>query len=96
MTVEVEASVDHIGAVIGDLNARRGRILQVEGKGRADVVTALVPLAEMTTYATSLNGLTGGAGSFSMEFGRYDEVPRDQAGKIIEEARTTKPHALAH
>ncbi len=96
MTVEVDAPADHIGAVIGDLNARRGRILHVEARGHAEVVTALVPLAEILTYTTALNSLTGGGGSYVMELTRYDEVPREVATKIIEEARATQHTVAAH
>jgi len=96
MTVEVDAPADNIGAVIGDLNARRGRILHVEAKGHAEVVTALVPLAEIMTYTTTLNSLTGGGGSYVMELARYDEVPRDVAGKIVEEASASRQAVAAH
>ncbi|HKE62876.1 MAG TPA: elongation factor G [Nitrospira sp.] len=96
MTVEVEAPAAHIGAVIGDLNARRGRILNVEAKGHAEIVKALVPLAEIMTYTTTLNSLTGGGGSYVMELARYDEVPREVAAKIIEEAKATKQAVAAH
>ena len=96
MTVEVDAPADHIGAVIGDLNARRGRILHVEAKGHAEVVTALVPLAEIMTYTTTLNSLTGGGGSYVMELARYDEVPREVAAKVIEEASATRQAVVAH
>jgi elongation factor G len=96
MTVEVDAPADHIGAVIGDLNARRGRILHVEARGHAEVVTALVPLAEILTYTTALNSLTGGGGSYVMELTRYDEVPREVATKIIEDARATQHTVAAH
>jgi elongation factor G len=96
MTVEVEAPAAHIGAVIGDLNARRGRILHVEARGHAEIVKALVPLAEIMTYTTTLNSLTGGGGSYVMELARYDEVPREVATKIIEEAKATKQAVTAH
>jgi len=96
MTVEVEAPAAHIGAVIGDLNARRGRILHVEARGHAEIVKASVPLAEIMTYTTTLNSLTGGGGSYVMELARYDEVPREVAAKIIEEAKATKQAVAAH
>ncbi|TKB89601.1 MAG: elongation factor G [Nitrospira sp.] len=95
MSVEVEAPADHIGGVIGDLNARRGRILHVEAKDQMEQITALVPMAELLTYATMLNSLTAGRGSYAMEFTRYDEVPRDLAGRIIE-AHTVETHTVAH
>jgi elongation factor G len=96
MTLEVEAPADHIGAVIGDLNGRRGRILHVEAKDHTEIITALVPLAEVLAYATTLNSLTGGRGSYVMEFTRYEEVPRDLAGRIIEEQKAEKQTVAAH
>ncbi len=96
MTVEVEAPAAHIGAVIGDLNARRGRILHVEARGHAEIVKALVPLSEIMTYTTTLNSLTGGGGSYVMELARYDEVPREVATKVVEEAKASKQPVAAH
>jgi elongation factor G len=96
MTVEVEAPTAHIGAVIGDLNSRRGRILNVEARGHAEIVKAMVPLSEIMTYTTTLNSLTGGGGTYVMELARYDEVPRDVAAKIVEEAKATKQAVAAH
>lgn len=95
MTVEVEAPADHIGGVIGDLNARRGRILHVEAKDQTELITALVPMAELLTYATALNSFTAGRGSYAMEFSRYDEVPRELVVRIVE-AHKVETHAAAH
>jgi elongation factor G len=95
MTVEVEAPADHIGGVIGDLNARRGRILHVEARDHTEQITVHVPMAEMLTYATTLNSLTAGRGSYTMELWRYDEVPRELAFRIVE-AHKVETHAAAH
>lgn len=95
MTIEIDAPADHIGAVIGDLNARRGRVLHVEAKGHAELVKALVPLAEILTYTTTLNALTGGGGSYVMELARYDEVPREIALKIVEERKAARQAVAA-
>lgn len=95
MTVQVDAPADHIGGVIGDLNARRGRILHVEAKDHTEQITVLVPLAELLTYATTLNSLTAGRGSYTMEFARYDEVPRDLAVRIID-THKVEAHAVTH
>jgi len=95
MTVEVEAPADHIGGVIGDLNARRGRILHVEAKDQTEQITALVPMAELLTYATMLSSITAGRGSYAMEHARYDEVPRELAVRIME-AHKAETHATAH
>ncbi len=94
MTVEVSTPDDFVGAVIGDLNSRRGRIQDTTPKGHGTVIKASVPLAEMLKYAPSLNSITGGRGSYSMDFLTYEEVPRDQALKVIEEHKTAK--AAAH
>jgi elongation factor G len=95
MTVEVEAPADSIGGVIGDLNARRGRILHVEARDHTELITAHVPMAELLTYATALNSFTAGRGSYAMEFTRYDEVPRELVIRIVE-AHKVETHAAAH
>jgi elongation factor G len=83
MKVEVEVPEDFLGSIIGDLSSRRG---QVEGQSIDDgisKVSAKVPLAEMFGYATQLRSMTQGRGIFSMEFSRYEEVPRNVAEAII-------------
>ena len=90
MSVEVAMPDDTVGAVIGDLNSKRGRVLGVTAKGHAQFVKALVPLVEMLKYAPSLNSLTGGRGSYSMEFSTYEEVPRDQVARIVDERKAAK------
>src|SRR5262245_24593072 len=95
MTIEIDAPADNIGAVIGDLNSRRGRILHVEARGHTELIKALVPLAEIMTYTTTLNALTGGGGSYVMEFSRYEEVPREIAVKIVEEQKAVRQAVAA-
>ncbi|TAJ25734.1 MAG: elongation factor G [Nitrospirae bacterium] len=90
MTVEVVTPDDAVGGVIGDLNARRGRILGVTAKGSAESIKALVPLVEMLKYTPTLNSITGGRGNYAMEFHAYEEVPRELATKIIEEHKAAK------
>ena len=94
MTVEIEAPTETVGAVMGDLNARRGRIVTVNASDHTEHIKALVPLAELLTYTPVLNAMTGGRGSYVMDFARYDEVPRDLAGKIIEQHKGDR-HAVA-
>ncbi len=96
MTVEVSVPDEVVGAVIGDLNSRRGRIVGVTAKGNAETIKAQVPLAEMLKYSLSLNAITGGRGRYTMEFSNYEEVPRDQAGRVIEERKSIKQAAVAH
>ncbi len=87
MKMEVIVPDDCVGDVIGDLNARRGKIMGVEAKGKNQVIKALVPLAEVLTYAPELRSLTGGRGAYSMEFSHYEEVPTQIAKEIIEKAK---------
>jgi len=87
MKVEVEVPENYLGDVMGDLNSRRG---QIEGMGSDDgiaKVTAKVPLAEMFGYATDIRSKTQGRGIFSMEFIRYEEVPRNVAEAIIAKSK---------
>jgi elongation factor G len=95
MRVHVSTPDDCVGAVIGDLNSRRGRIAGVTAKGTTQTVEALVPLAEMLKYTPTLNSITGGRGSYSMDFSSYEEVPRDQAQRVIDEHKAAK-QAVAH
>lgn len=90
MEVEVTTPDDAVGAVIGDLNSRRGRILGVNAKGTSQTIKAVVPLVELLKYTPTLNSITGGRASYAMEFHAYEEVPRELAGRIIDEHRSTK------
>jgi len=89
MSVEVETPEDYMGDVIGDLNRRRGMIEGMEDGPSGKVVRAMVPLAEMFGYATDLRSATQGRASYSMEFGKYAETPKNIAESVIE-ARNTK------
>ncbi len=84
MKVEVNTPEDFMGTVVGDLNAKRGQIQEMNDRGGAKVVDAFVPLAEMFGYATSLRSITQGRASYSMEFNHYDVVPSNVAKDIIE------------
>jgi elongation factor G len=90
MKVEVTAPDENIGDVIGDLNSRRGRVLGVEAKGHYQAIQANVPMAEMLKYTPDLNSMTGGRGTFTMEFSHYEEVPAQLAEKIIAHAKKEK------
>jgi elongation factor G len=87
MNVEVIAPDDCMGAINGDLNGRRGRVLGMEGRGRNQAVKAQVPLAEMLDYDSKLRSLTGDRGDYTMDFSHYDEVPAHLQEKIIAEAK---------
>jgi elongation factor G len=95
MSVEVSVPDETVGAVIGDMNARRGRIVGVTAKGSSETIKAHVPLAEMLKYSLSLNAITGGRGTYTMEFLKYEEVPGELTGRIIEEQRLSK-QTVAH
>ncbi|TKB89243.1 MAG: elongation factor G [Nitrospira sp.] len=96
MTVEIDTPTDAVGAVMGDLSARRGRIVAVNAQDHAEQITALVPLAELFRYATALNAMTGGRGSYAMDFTQYDEVPKELATKVIERQKAEGQAATAH
>jgi elongation factor G len=74
MAVEVVVPEEHLGSVIGDLNARQGQIQNVGARGPKSVVDALVPLGNMFGYSTKLRTLTSGRAEFSMQFSRYDTL----------------------
>ncbi len=88
MELEIEVPEDVMGDVIGDINARRGKVLGMEPKGKIQVIKAHVPLAEVQRYALDLNAITGGRGTFRMKFSHYEEVPPQIAEKIIAQAKS--------
>jgi elongation factor G len=83
----VVAPQEFAGDLIGDLNSRRGRIQGMDSRGNQQVIKAQAPLAEMLSYQSTLNSITGARGSYTMEFSHYDEVPAHLAQKIVEQAR---------
>jgi len=87
MSVEIEAPQEFAGALMGDLNQRRGRVQGMDGLGANTVVRAEVPMAEMLTYGQTLTAMTQGRGSFHMEMNHYDIVPQLIADKIIANAK---------
>jgi len=86
--VEVFTPESYMGDIIGDLNAKRGRILGMESSGGGrQVIRALVPQSELTRYAIDLRSMTHGRATFAMAFDHYEEVPAHLAEKISAEAR---------
>jgi elongation factor G len=85
--VEVEVTVpdEYMGEVMGDFSGHRGKILGMEGRGKNQVIRALVPEKEMAKYSTKLRSMTQGRGVYRMKFAHYEEVPRDQGDKLIKE-----------
>jgi elongation factor G len=90
MNVEVIAPEENMGDIMGDLSGRRGKPQGSESLGEMDVIRAQVPLAEMLSYAPQLRSMTGGRGSFTLEFSHYEEVPSHLADKIAAEAKAHK------
>ncbi|GEK34069.1 elongation factor G [Kurthia sibirica] len=83
MKVEVVMPEEYLGDIMGNITARRGRVEGMEARGNAQVVRAMVPLAEMFGYATTLRSATQGRGTFSMVFDHYEEVPKSIGEEII-------------
>ena len=93
MKVEVIVPEEFVGDVMGDMNSRRGKIMGVEAKGHNQMVKAVVPMAEMLKYAPDLRSMTGGRGTFTMEFSHYEEVPAHIGQKVIEAANKEREAA---
>ena len=87
MKVEIEAPEEFAGALMGDLNSRRGRVHGMESKGRTTMINAEVPMAEMLSYGTLLTSMTQGKGSYRMEMNHYEVVPQLVADKILANAK---------
>ena len=87
MNVEVTTPEEFMGDVMGDLSSRRGRIEGMEMRGNAQAIRAIVPLAEMFGYATSLRSMTQGRASYSMEFAHYEQLPQNVADQVMEKSR---------
>ncbi|MCX7705407.1 MAG: elongation factor G [bacterium] len=90
MNVEVSVPQEFVGDVMGTINAKRGRVLEMTTHGTNQVIKALVPLAEMSNYSTELRSLTSGRGTFVMSFSHYEEVPPHLAERIIEAKKMKK------
>ena len=82
MKVEVVTPEEYMGDVIGDLNSRRGQIQEMNTRGNANVIDAMVPLANMFGYVNNLRSLTQGRANYSMQFDHYEEVPSNVAEEV--------------
>jgi elongation factor G len=85
MLLTVTVPDEFMGDVMGDISSRRGKLLGTEAKGKKQVIKAHVPQAEILSYAPVLTSMTGGRGSFSLEFARYDEAPPQIKDKVVAE-----------
>jgi elongation factor G len=95
-TVEIHIPEDCMGKVMGDLSSRRGKILGMDTDSTFQVIKASVPTAELYHYSSTLRSLTGGRGVHTEEFSHYEEMPREAAEKVIEEAKKRKAAAETH
>ena len=82
MKVEVVTPEDYTGSVIGDLNSRRGQIQGQDMRGNANVINAMVPLANMFGYVNNLRSMSQGRATFTMQFDHYAEVPKAVADEV--------------
>ena len=90
MRVEVVTPDDYMGDVIGDLNGRRGRVLGMVPKGKNQEVGAMVPMAEVLTYASDLKSITSARGNFTMTFDHYEEMPPQLQEKVVADAKAAR------
>ena len=86
MNISVRIPEDCVGDIMGDLNSRRGKVMGMDSEAKNEVINAQVPMAEIQKYAADLTSITGGRGSFTVEFSHYEEVPAQLAEKIVEAA----------
>jgi elongation factor G len=88
MNISIRIPEDCVGDIMGDLNSRRGKVMGMDSEAKNEVINAQVPMAEIQRYAADLTSITGGRGSFTVEFSHYEEVPGQLAEKIIEAAKS--------
>ena len=86
MNVEIYTPEAYMGDIMGNLNGRRGKVQGMEQKGSLRIIKAQAPMAEMLDFEPTLTSITGGRGSFMMEFSRYEEVPSHLQQKIIDQS----------
>ncbi len=87
MKMEIVVPEENMGDAMGDISSRRGRVLGSESDRGKQIIHAMVPMAEVLKYAPTLTSMTGGRGTYTMEFDHYEEVPTHLQEKIIEEAK---------
>ncbi len=85
MKMKITVPEDNMGDVIGDLNSRRGKVVGVEPKANSQIIRAVVPMAEVLTYANDLRSMTSDRGLFTTEFSHYEELPSHLAQKVVNE-----------
>ena len=90
MDVEIAIPEEFLGAISGDINSRRGRVMGMDVKAKSQIVKAQIPLSEMFKYANDLRSITGGRGSYVMRFSHYEELPHKIAQPIITQYQASK------
>jgi elongation factor G len=87
MKVQITVAEEYLGDIIADVNARRGKVEGMETRGRQQIVTAFIPLAETFGYATDIRSLSQGRATHHMQFSHYSEVPQGIAADIVRRIR---------
>ncbi|MFQ5673305.1 MAG: elongation factor G [Nitrospinales bacterium] len=95
MLMEIVVPSECVGDVMGDLNAKRGKILGIDAREETQSIRAHVPMASVLNYAPDLTSLTGGRGIFVMEFSHYEDVPEHISAKVVAEANKEKEQEKA-
>ncbi len=95
MRLRITVMGEHVGAISSDLNSRRGRILGMEATGDLQIINAEVPQAEVFRYSTDLRSMTQGAGTYTMEFARYEPMPNQLAQQLREKMEAKRKEAQA-
>jgi len=90
VNVEIRVPSEFVGDVIGSINSKRGKVLDLISSSNFQIIKAQVPLAEMSNYTNELRSITSGKGTYAMEFSHYEEVPPHIAAKIIEQRKKEK------
>ncbi len=90
MSLEITTPEEHVGNVVGNICARRGKVLGIEARANQQVIAAEAPLSEMFGYASTLRSLSSGRATYSMHFEKYLETPLEISEKIIEERKQSK------
>ncbi len=90
MKIAIKTPDEFMGDIMGDLSSRRGKVGGMDTEGKYQVINATVPMAEFQTYAPDLRSITGGRGTFSLDFSHYEEVPSQLAEKVVEEINKKK------
>ena len=84
MNMVIKVGKDNVGDVMGDLNSRRGKVMGMDSSAKYEIISAQVPMAEIQTYANDLTSMTGGLGTFTVDYSHYEEVPAQISEKIVE------------